>query len=290
MTVAETTTIQAAYAFMTVGTLIKLALVPLHFWLPNCYTYAPSVVSVFLSATATKVSFYVLLRTIFGIFGMAMLAQTVQMQSLLLLLSLLAIVGGSMVAIFQSDVKRMLAYSSLAQIGYFVLGLSLANSTAMTGSLLHLFGHALMKGGLFMVMGCVALRIGGTRLEHMAGLGRRMPLTMFAFVLGGLGMIGVPLTTGFVSKWYLVLGAIEAGLWWVVAIVMFSSLLAVVYIWRVVEVAYFQEPPDDVRVEAPLGMLIPTWAMIIASIVFGIWTAPIIYLASNAAQNLLGGH
>jgi multicomponent Na+:H+ antiporter subunit D len=93
-----------------------------------------------------------------------------------------------------------------------------------------------------------------------------------------------------VSKWYLVLGAMEAGLWWVVAIVMFSSLLAVVYIWRVVEVAYFQEPPDDVRVEAPLGMLIPTWAMIIASIVFGIWTAPIIHLASNAAQNLLGGH
>ncbi|MFT4978040.1 MAG: multicomponent Na+:H+ antiporter subunit D [Myxococcota bacterium] len=289
MLVSETTTVRAAYAFMTVGALIKLALVPLHFWLPNCYTYAPSVVSVFLSATATKVSFYVLLRTIFGIFGATMMAQTLQMESLLLVLSLVAIVGGSMVAIFQSDVKRLLAYSSLAQIGYFVLGLSLNNTTALTGSLIHLFGHALTKGGLFMVMGCVAYRLGGTRLEHMAGLGRRMPLTMFAFVLGGLGMIGVPLTTGFVSKWYLVLGAMEAGLWWVVVIVLASSLLALAYIWRVVEVAYFRPPADDTRQEAPLGMLLATWAMIIASIVFGIWTGPLIYVASAAAESLMGG-
>ena len=287
--VAQTSTVRAAFAFMTVGALVKLALVPLHFWLPNCYTYAPSVVSVFLSATATKVSFYVLLRTIFGIFGATMIAQTLQMESLLLVLALIAIVGGSTVAIFQADVKRLLAYSSLAQIGYFVLGLSLNNETALTGSLIHLFGHALMKGGLFMVMGCVAYRLGGTRLEHMAGLGKRMPLTMFAFVLGGLGMIGVPLTTGFVSKWYLVLGAMEAGLGWVVGIVLFSSLLAVAYIWRIVEVAYFRAPPDETRTEAPWGMLIPTYAMIIASIVFGIWTGPLIHIASTAAQNLMGG-
>lgn len=290
ITVSETSTVRAAYAFMTVGALVKLALVPLHFWLPNCYTYAPSVVSSFLSATATKVSFYVLLRTIFGIFGATMVAQTLQMESMLLLLALVAIVGGSTVAIFQQDVKRLLAYSSLAQIGYFVLGLSLANATGLTGSLIHLFGHALMKGGLFMAMGCVALRMGGTRMEHMAGIGYRMPFTMFAFVLGGLGMIGVPLTTGFVSKWYLVLGAMEAGLWWVVAIVLFSSLLAVAYIWRVVEVAYFRKPADDTRQEAPLGMLIATWAMVLGAVVFGTWTGPLIHIAESAAQNLIGGH
>lgn len=287
--VADKTTIRAAFAFMTVGSLVKLALFPLHFWLPNAYTYAPSVVSAFLSATATKVSFYVLLRVIFTIFGASLLAQTLQMHNLLLLLSLVAIVMGSLVAVFQHNVKRLLAYSSLAQIGYFVLGLSLHNETALTGSLIHLFNHALMKGGLFMVVGCMVYRVGSCHLEDLAGIGRRMPLTTLAFVVGGVGMIGVPLTAGFVSKWYLVLGALQAGLWWVAAIVLLASLLAVLYIWRVVEVAYFRTPPVDTPDEAPLAMLIPTWVMIGASVVFGIWTGPMLHIASEAAQSLLGG-
>lgn len=287
--VADKTTVRAAFAFMTVGSLVKLALFPLHFWLPNAYTFAPSVVSAFLSATATKVSFYVLVRVIFTIFGISLIAQTLQMYNLLLLLSLIAIVMGSLVAIFQHNVKRLLAYSSLAQIGYFVLGLALHNQSALTGSLIHLFNHALMKGGLFMVVGCMVYRVGGSRLEDLAGIGKRMPLTTLAFVVGGVGMIGVPLTAGFVSKWFLVLGALDAGLWWVAGIVLFASLLAVVYIWRIIEVAYFREPVDDTNIEAPLGMLIPTWVMIGASVVFGIWTGPMLHIASKAAATLLGG-
>ena len=287
--VSQTTTVRAAFAFMTVGSLIKLAMFPLHFWLPNAYTYAPSVVSVFLSATATKVSFYVLVRLIFTIFGISMLSQTMEMESALLVLSLIAIVGGSFVAIFQSNVKRLLAYSSLAQIGYFVLGLSLHNATALTGSLIHLFNHALMKGGLFMVVGCAVYRLGDARLDDLAGLGRRMPLTALAFVVGGLGMIGVPLTAGFVSKWYLILGALEADMWWVAAVVLVASLLAVVYIWRVVEVMYFRAPAQDIRSEAPLGVLLPTWVMIGASVVFGIWSGPLLHIAQRAAESLIGG-
>jgi len=285
--VSHVSTVRAAFAFMTVGALVKLALVPLHFWLPNCYTYAPSVVSAFLSATATKVSYFILLRIIFNIFGKSLLLETMKMESLLLILSLVAIVGGSAVAIFQSDVKRLLAYSSLAQIGYFVLGLSFNNVSGLTGSLIHLFNHALMKGGLFMILGCVALRVGGTRMEHMRGLGKRMPLTAFGFVLGGLGMIGVPLTAGFISKWYLVIGAFEAGLWWVAVIVLIASLLALGYIWRVIEVAYFYEPLDDERQEAPLGMLLPAWAMIIGSVIFGVWTSPLLHIASGAATSFI---
>ena len=287
--VADKTTVRAAFAFMTVGSLIKLALFPLHFWLPNAYTFAPSVVSAFLSATATKVSFYMLVRVIFTIFGASLLTQILQIENLLLLLSLVAIVMGSLVAIFQHNVKRLLAYSSLAQIGYFVLGLSLHNETALTGSLIHLFNHALMKGGLFMVVGCMVYRIGSANLDDLAGIGRRMPLTTLAFVVGGLGMIGVPLTAGFISKWYLVLGALEADLWWVAVIVLFASLLAVVYIWRVIEVAYFREPTSETPTEAPLSMLIPTWIMIGASVVFGIWTGPMLHIASTAAQSLFGG-
>ena len=101
-----------------------------------------------------------------------------------------------------------------------------------------------MKGGLFLVLGCVAYQIGSTCIDDMKGLGKRMPLTAFAFVLGGLSMIGVPLTAGFVSKWYLALGALQAGMWWVVPLILLASLLAVLYIWKVVEAAYFQEPPE----------------------------------------------
>ena len=114
-------------------------------------------------------------------------------------LAILAMFGASLVAIYQEDVKRMLAWSSVAQIGYMVLGLALANESGLTGGLVHLFNHALMKSGLFLVLACFALRIGSTRLEDLAGVGRSMPFTMGAFVLGGLSLIGVPLTAGFVS-------------------------------------------------------------------------------------------
>ena len=135
--------------------------------------------------------------------------------------------------------KRLLAYSSVAQIGYMVLGISFASVLGVAAGILHLFNHAIIKGSLFMAMGCVAYRVGSVRLDAMAGLGKTMPFTMAAFVAGGLSLIGVPLTVGFVSKWYLVQAALEQGLWPVAVVVLVGSLLAVVYVWKVVEVAYF---------------------------------------------------
>jgi multicomponent Na+:H+ antiporter subunit D len=147
-----------------------------------------------------------------------------------------------------------------------------------------------MKSGLFLVMAAVLLRTGSVRIEAMAGLGRRMPWTMAAFVVAGLSMIGVPLTVGFVSKWYLVVGAIEAGLWPVAVLILLSSLLALVYIWRVVEVAYFRQPPDDAPevTEAPISLLGPIWALAGATIFFGIFTSLSVGTASAAARMLLG--
>jgi multicomponent Na+:H+ antiporter subunit D len=165
----------------------------------------------------------------------------------------------------------MLAYSSVAQIGYIVLGLSLVSLTGLTAGILHLFNHALMKGSLFLAMGCIMYQVGSVRLDDMRGLGKEMPWTMAAFVIGGLSLIGVPLTVGFISKWYLVLGALEQGRWLVAGVVLLGSLLAVIYIWRVVEVAYFEEGSRDEPVkEAPLSLLIPTWALVLANLYFGI--------------------
>jgi multicomponent Na+:H+ antiporter subunit D len=284
-------TVLVALACICVGTSIKLAVFPLHIWLPNAYTYAPAVVTAFLAATATKVAYYVLVRFVFSIFGAQLAFTEMKLDAVLLPLAIVAMFAGSAVAIFQSDIKRMLAYSSVAQVGYMVLGLSLTTVEGLTGGIVHLFNHALMKSGLFLVLACVLLRIGSTRIEDMRGLGRRMPLTMAAFVAGGLSLIGVPLTVGFVSKWYLVLGAITAGHWPVAVLILLSSLLALIYIWRVVEVAYFEKAPDDAPAvrEAPASLLIPTWLLIGATIFFGVFTSLSVGIAQSAAQMLIGG-
>ena len=287
--VADNRTIPVAFTFLTVGITLKLALFPLHLWLPNAYTYAPSAVTAFIASTATKVAVYLLLRFFFTVFGAEFSFEQMQLDKVLMPLALVAIVTMSLVAIYQDNVKRLLAYSSVAQIGYMVLGISFASVLGVTAGILHLFNHALMKGALFMAMGCVMYRVGSVRLERMKGLGKKMPWTMAAFVGGGLSLIGVPFTVGFVSKWYLVQAALERGMWPVAAVVMFGSLLAVIYVWKVVEVAYFQEadPDDDIR-EAPLGLLIPTWALVIASFYFGIDATTTADIATRAAEVLLG--
>jgi multicomponent Na+:H+ antiporter subunit D len=282
--------IYAAFAFITIGVLIKLALFPLHFWLPNAYSQAPSAVSAFLAASATKVGAYVLLRFVFTLFGVEFSFGQMPLMEILMPLSLLAILIGSGVAIFQTDLKRLFAYSSIGQIGYLGLGISFASASGLTGAVVHIFNHAMMKGGIFLALGCMMYRAGSVDLGALAGLGRRMPFTMAALILGGLGLVGIPLTSGFVSKWYLVQAAIEADLWPVAVLTLVGSLLALIYVGRVVEAAYFRPaPPDGVRVqEAPLRMLIPTWILIAASIYFGIHTDITVGVAERAAEMLLG--
>ena len=287
----ENRAVLAAFAFLSVGILLKLALFPLHLWLPNAYTYAPSVVTAFLAATATKVAIYLLLRFGYTVFGAEFVFNIVPAAAVLLALALAGIVITSFVAIFQTDVKRLLAYSSVAQVGYIILGISYANVTGLTAAIVHLFNHAVTKGALFLAMGCVAYAAGSCRLEGFAGLGKRMPLTMAAFVIAGLSLIGVPLTAGFVSKWYLVLGAMEKGWWPVVVVVLATSLLAAVYVWRVVEVAYFQEPPADAPpfADPPMSLLVPTWLLTAGCVYFGIETSLPLGYAEQAAMQLLGG-
>jgi len=288
--VQDTRTVLAAFAFLSVGLSLKLALFPMHAWLPNAYCYAPSVVTAFLAATATKVSIYVFLRFVFTIFGADFAFAQMHLQTIIVPLALIAIFITSSVAIFQTNIKRMLAYSSLAQIGYIMLGIGLVSETGLTAAIVHLFNHALMKGALFLALGGVALRLGSVELEDMRGLGKRMPATSFAFVLGGLSLIGVPLTVGFISKWYLVLAALEQGWWPLAALVLLGSLLAFIYIWRVVEVLYFQPPPTDApRNEAPLSMQIPMWLLLAAVVYFGASASLTAGIARKAAILLLGG-
>nr|HPQ97675.1 proton-conducting transporter membrane subunit [Thiolinea sp.] len=283
-------TLQAAFAFLVVGFGLKLAMFPLHLWLPNAYATAPSVVSAFLAATATKVAVYAMLRFLFGIFGADFTYNQMHLQFLLVPLALMAILFASMTAVYQRGVKRMLAYSSLAQIGYMLLGIGLANLHGLMATLLHLFNHALIKGALFLVMANIFYRAGGTAINHVTGLGRQMPWSMAAFVAGGLSLIGVPLTVGFISKWYLIQASIDRGWWLITAMILLGSLIALVYIWRVVEAAYFKErPPDQPTVtEVPLWLLIPTWVLILGNIWFGMNAEFTAGVAEAAAATLLG--
>jgi multicomponent Na+:H+ antiporter subunit D len=282
-------TVSVAFAFLTVGICLKLALFPLHLWLPDAYTFAPSAVTVFLASTATKVAVYMLVRFFFTIFGPVFSFEIMGFQGVLLPLALIAILSASMTAIYQRNVKRLLAYSSVAQVGYMILGISFSSVTGLTAGLLHLFNHALIKAALFMAVGAVMYQVGSVRIEAMRGLGKRMPWTMAAFVLGGLSLIGVPGTVGFISKWYLVLAAVEAGLWPIAAVVLVGSLMALVYIWRVVEAAYFHEFVGNLEVKAaPLSLLLPMWTLVLANLYFGLHSAPTTNIAIRAAEVLLG--
>jgi len=280
----------AALAFITVGVSLKLALFPLHFWLPNAYAHAPSVVTAFLAATATKVSVYVLLRFYFGVFGFRLVTESLPMQEILLALAVAAIVSASLVALWQADLKRLFAYSSVAQIGYIVLGISLASRDGLTAAVVHLFNHGITKGALFLLIGGIALRAGSARLECARGLGRRMPLTAFGIVVAGLSLVGVPGTAGFISKWFLVLGAIEAGMWWLAALIVATSLIAMAYVWRFVEAAYLcpPGPHSPGRGEAPASMLVPAWLLVAACVWFGLDTSWSVGGAQRAAALMLG--
>ncbi|WP_250462198.1 monovalent cation/H+ antiporter subunit D family protein [Microbulbifer litoralis] len=291
-TLGNSAAVLAAFAFIFVGICLKLALFPLHQWLPNAYSYAPSIVTAFLAATATKVALYLLLRFTVTVFGVEFSLARLPLESLLIGLGLVGVFVASTVAIYQVDIKRMFAYSSVAQVGYMVVGVGIGTAAALQATLLHLFNHALMKGGLFLALAGLVYRTGACRIEHFRGLGTAMPWTMAAIVVGGISLIGMPLTVGFVSKWYLIAAALDRDLWWLAVLVVLGSLLAVAYIWRLVEAGYFREATGSAvaaRGEAPVGLLLPTWLLIGANLYFGIDTRLPVAVTAAASQFLLGG-
>ena len=289
--VTQLRTLHTGFAFLVVGIGLKLAMFPLHLWLPNAYAYAPSTATAFIAATATKVAVYALLRFVFTVIGPVIAYQDLPFGEIAKVLAVLGLVTGSFVAIFQENVKRMLAYSSVAQIGYILLGIGLATVMGLTASMLHLFNHALIKGALFMAVGCLFYRTRSVRLDDLRGIGRKMPWSFGAFVIAGLSLIGVPLTAGFVSKWYLVQASLEVGQWPLAVLVLGGSLLAIIYIWRVVEIAWFGSPSTRAAeaTEAPLGLLIPTWILVLANLYFGTHTGLTVGVANLAARTLAEG-
>lgn len=289
--VADQRPVLVAAGFVTIGLALKAALFPLHVWLPNAYAHAPHMVTVFLAACGTKVAVYVLLRFDFLVFQTT-IGHEVQFALFLMPLALLGIVIASAVAIFEGNLKRMLAFSSVAQIGYILLGASLLTTEGLTASVIHIFNHGLAKGALFLAVAGLAYYYRDLTIDNLAGAARTMPLTAFAFVVAGLSLIGVPGTAGFVSKWLLISALLEAdqGSAILIAIVVISSLMAVAYIWRVVETLYFK--PALVEVDArepPWPLLTIVWLAVGLNLYFGIQPEIPLTLSTWAAELLLGG-
>lgn len=283
-----------AFSFITLGVLIKSAVFPLHAWLPNAYTFAPIAVTAFLAGTATKVSLYVLLRFFFSIFGKDYSFGQLLLNGVLLPAAVAGFVLMSLVAIFQTDLRRMLAYSSVAQIGYIVAGFSLASQAGLTAGIVHIVNHGIVKASLFMAVGCILYRVGHVHAPSLDSLMKRMPFTCVAFIISGLGLIGVPLTAGFVSKFTLIGAAMERGWWLISALVLVSSLMAVIYVGRVIEIMLFRQsrqsvPESTGMQEAPLSMLIPMYVLVAIGLYFGINGSVTLEVAGQAATQLLGG-
>ncbi len=287
--VGDQSPILVAAGFITVGLALKAAVFPLHAWLPNAYTFAPHAVTAFLAACATKVALYVLIRFDFLVFQPNLVGHDTQFAYFLMPLAVLAIVVASAVALFERNLKRLLAYSSVAQIGYIMLGASLVNDAGLTASVVHIFNHALAKGALFLTVMALAMRFGDVSLDQLAGAARRAPWTMAAFVVAALSLIGVPGTAGFISKWYLVMAALDEG--WLaiplIATIAAGSLLAVAYVWRIIECTYFA-PADGTEPTGHVPPLVTGVVLIAATanVYFGIFTALPTTLAAEAALAL----
>ena len=290
--VADGAAPRSAFAFLVLGIAIKMALFPLHAWLPGAYAHAPSVVSAFLAGSATKVAVYALVRVVFGVFGADYAFERLAVDWILIPCAALGVIAGALVALYQQDLRRTFAWSSVSQIAYMALGAALASTTGLTASLVHLMNHALMKSAIFVALGAVALRVGGAGLDAIAGLGRRMPLTFAGLAVACLGLIGVPFTAGFVSKWYLLRAAAEREAWVLVAVVVAGSLLSVVYTGRILEAAYLREPePGSLAAgvrEAPAGLLAALWLLAGASLWLGVDTTLTVGVAGAVAEGLLG--
>lgn len=291
VTLGDTTPVQAGFAFIVIGLGLKAALFPLHGWLPGAYSFAPSLISVFLAATATKSAIYLLMRFMFDVFPDGATFGHLFITWVLAPLAAAAAIVCSVQAIFEKEIRRMLAFSSVAQVGFILLGMSMATVAGISAGLFYLAAHALLKAAMFMALGGLSIRLRARRLEDFAGIARDAPWSAAAFGAGAASLVGVPLTMGFLAKWRLIEAGMVAGQLWIVGVIAISSLLTLAYVGRMVEALFFRAPPPGAQraQEAPVGVLAPLWILAGLGIWFGLDASLPASLADAGARALLGG-
>ncbi len=278
-----------ALAGLTVGFMVKAALFPLHIWLPDAHAIAPSPVSAILSGLVVKTGLIGILR-VYQIYYGAKVLDLSSLNTMLVWLGAISIVMGAFFAIFQEDIKMMLAYSTISNIGYIVMGFGLASPYSVIGGSVHIFNHALIKATLFLAAGCLIHKTGYRTLYDLRGVGKAMPLTTAALSVGAISIVGIPPTAGFLCKWYIALGAFEAGQPFFGVALIFGALFIFVYYIRMVNSFYFRQPvhPEFLEVgEAPASMLAPVLILASLCLVMGILGRIPLSFIEPAAHRLL---
>lgn len=285
----QSPSVRIGFTLIILGVWIKMALFPLHAWLPNAYSKAGTTTACLIAPLMTKVSVYVMLRIMFSVFSAEYIFTQINWSHLVIWLASAAAVAGMVTALAQRDLRKMLTYILVAEIGYMAGGAWLANAAGFTGATYHILADGLMTLCMFMAVGAIIHRTGDSSAAAMQGIFRRMPVTAAVFLIGAAAIVGVPPTCGFFTKWYLIQGAAQAGAWVFVAALLIASLVAAIIFFRLLEIAFFGPldeaaaggsghghghgpGPQVARAEAPLSMLLPMIFTAAALIGLGLYT------------------
>ena len=289
-------TIVMALAFFMIGIGIKCAIFPLHDWLPNAYSFSPNSVTVLLSGTATKVGLYVLLRFFHDLFSVQYALEQMPLDVILIVCAIFGMLVAPVLALRESNLKRMFAWSSVAQISYIVMAIALGTQKGVSAALLHLFNHSIVKAAIFMAVGILIARTGTARIKHLGGVAHSHRLACYTMLFGGLALIGLPGTAGFVSKWVLVSAVVDKGWWWLAVPVLAGSITSAAYIWRIVEVLWTKpaDPafanPDKGKFHAPVEWV--EWLPLTITMGLVLWfglNAELTTRLANLAATMLTG-
>ncbi|MFT5871640.1 MAG: multicomponent Na+:H+ antiporter subunit D [Clostridium sp.] len=272
-----------AIVLFIIGLGVKSAMFPLHNWLPDAHSSAPTSSSAILSSLVLKAFVLLLIKILYRVFGMEIL-NYYSVLNIILILGGLGMILGSVFAIFQKNIKRVIAYSTVAQMGYIFLGIGIGSNLGVSIAIFHIIGHAVTKSALFLLVGAMIEQTGEKSLEHLRGVGREMPLTLGLFSICALSMIGIPILPGFISKWHLSLASIETGNTILIAVILLSSLLNAVYYFPIVINGFFGEENLKGKVykskSKPLKELMPVIFLVCSMIYVGLSSRGIIGLIS----------
>lgn len=276
-----------AASFFLVGFGVKSAVFPLHVWLPDAHSTAPAPASAILSGLAVKGYLICLIKIMFHVFG-STLMQSYAIHKILLLVGMVAILAGAVSALGQKELKRRLAFSTVSHVGYIILGMGLMNTTGLKGTLFYMASHAVIKSTLFLSAGAMISASGKNDIKALAGIGKKMPITMAAFTIASLGLIGIPLFSGFIGKWNLILGGFEAGSVLSIGVIMIGSVLCAAYLFPVIRTAWFEPAPPETSWHDPgLPQKISLILLAAAVVILGVFPGSFLELAGKAAAELL---
>lgn len=274
----------AGLVFIVAGLAVKMALFPLHGWMPGAYSLSPSAASALMAPLVTKVAAYSLMRVLFWVYGPGFVLDTPRLMEALSWAGALAILIGALLAFTQDDLWRLLAYSSVSQIGIVALGMGLANSSGMTGAVLHIANDVLMKGALFLAAGVVLVRFKVRTVQELSRVRGRAPWTVGVFAVAGISLIGLPPLAGFFGKWYVLWGAVEAGQWLFAAAVIVGTLLTAAYVFRILEPLMFgASAPGEKTREGPAGLVAAGVAFAVAIVLLGLANERVVSVLVKAA-------